>query len=162
MISKSTQKLLLGILIGLLVVSVYTVLGFMHAHMFIRLPGGYGIYQGDYGVALRSYNDPIKYYPAKFEVGPNIGGYRVYYNVIVGQIDNPPYDEKGIATFGGPFSEIRMGYFIIDLRTKMIYGGLSRSDWMKKLKPYGITEEPNLHTPSWLDKYFGWNMPADR
>ena len=162
MIRKSTQKLLLGILIGLLVVSVYTVLGFMHAHMFIRLPGGYGIYRGGGGVVLRVYDGPINRYPVRREVGPNLCGYRVYNNVIVGEIDQPREQIEGSTASSNPLVERRLGYFFIDQHSRKVVAGLSKKNWLMNLEKYGITEEPNLHTPSWLDKYFGWNKASDR
>ncbi|MHB1459802.1 MAG: hypothetical protein ACYC1M_00770 [Armatimonadota bacterium] len=58
-------------------------------------------------------------------------------------------------------SEMRPGYFIIDLHTKRIYGGLSKQAWMNKLKLYGVNKEPKLHKPTFLDGYLGWNKPVD-
>lgn len=55
--------------------------------------------------------------------------------------------------------ERRPGYFILDLRTKEVYGGLNKHNWILKLKSYGITEEPELYEPSWRDEKLRRNEP---
>lgn len=142
------------------------------------LPGGYRCQTYRFsgcppvlqGVVIEYHRGDIALYMEKYnlvayKVGPNVNGYRVYPNVIVGHVtpnkaimkpeEDTPF-KLNLEIF-----ERRLGYFIIDQHTKIIYGGLSKNDWMKKLKTYGITEEPKLHKPAWIDKYTGWNKPTE-
>ena len=136
------------------------VLNYNEAHMYVQLPEGYEMYRIPYGVVIENKRDPVKFYPEKFKIGPNVGGYHVYENLFVGLIIVHPRDKEGQATLSWRFNERRLGHFIVDLHTRKVYGGLNTQDWMRKLKIYGITEEPKLHKPSWLDEYTGWNRPS--
>ncbi len=150
--------------------------GYLHEHYVIELPGGYrcrnnnfsGVTPALMGVIIELYQDQasvINYDQLKLKVGPNVNGYCVYSNTIVGIVtmrrnkDISAYD--AIHNFTIQISEMRPGYFIIDLHTKRIFGGLSKRDWLAKLKTYGITTEPALHKPHWMDEYRGWNKPVD-
>lgn len=148
-------------------------------HYGFDLPGGYRCRTTSYsgrpstlrGVVIEYKNRDFasyieKYHIKKFIIGPIVSGYHVYTNTIVGQITRKVSAKQVVDDITHGFSfemhEMRPGYFIIEQRTKRVYGGLSKSDWMKKLKTFGITEEPMLHKPAWLDGYFGWNKPSDR
>ena len=95
-------------------------------------------------------------------VGPNVDGYRVYDRVIVGHVEsirsrNPNYnpDYKYHASDAD-----KPGYFIIDVTIDEIYNGLSKREWLEKLRGFGIRAEPRLFKPSVFDEFRGRNKPA--
>ncbi len=139
-------------------------------HMYIHLPQNYVLYQVEasgtqFGARIENKDEQFHVDPdngLRRMVGPNIGGYHVYSKIITGQI--VPHRNDDI--YGQPpeprigyFSDRRLGYFIIDLHTKKVLGGLNKRDWRKKLRTYGITTEPVLFKPSWRDADLGRNKP---
>ncbi|MHB1460619.1 MAG: hypothetical protein ACYC1M_04980 [Armatimonadota bacterium] len=140
--------------------------GFRNAHMQIHLPGNYVLYQAEgggvrYGCVIenRHLSAGLQSY-----IGPNIGEYRVYARAITGLITPHHNDddfERHIPSRSTEDRERRLGYFVIDLRTNKVYGGLNEQDWMAKLSKYGISNEPVLHKPSWRDEMLGRNKPSD-
>ncbi len=133
----------------------------LDAHIYIELPEDYVIFETDSGAILRYKPEIVEANvkdPEIRTIGPKVGGYRVYHQVIVGLI-TPRMREQEYLNYGRSNNEDRMGYFIVDLHTKSVYGSLSKRDWMAKLKTYGITTEPELFDPSWRDEKLGRNKP---
>ncbi len=134
----------------------------LSVRIFIDFPGGYTLYNNDYGLTMtyglkpQNRDSDTKNWPYIMRIGPNIGGYHVYSNVVVGIITSYEREDDYIRVgFSDIGCERRKGYFIMDIIHKKVYGGLSKRDWLEKLKTYGITTEPALHEPHWLDEYFG-------
>ncbi len=136
----------------------FLTIGFLNAHIHIRLPGDYIIWNTEAGNVmqnqLKSSNDDTL---EVITIGPDVTGYRVYHAAIVGLLsEDPSYALEHPNLYKSLLSN---GYFIINLRTMKVYGGLSKSDWLKKLRAFGITAEPKLFEPSWLDERLGRNKP---
>jgi hypothetical protein len=92
------------------------------------------------------------------QVGPDVDGYRVYRDIIVGHT----IKGKTRNAYGDqlPAMEPRpAGYFIIDTRIDRVYDGLSRHEWLKRLGVFGVACEPTLYKPSIYDKILGRNKP---
>ncbi|MHB1462766.1 MAG: hypothetical protein ACYC1M_15865 [Armatimonadota bacterium] len=159
------RRIVINICIVIVLIVIYeiamTAVNYLDVHMYINLPGGYDMWRSRYGVVMENKKDPLKFWHEKNKIGPNVGGYRVYPKVIVGQVTIHPNDHEGYATLSWDHNERRPGYFIVDLHTRKVYDGLSKQAWLAKLKSYSITDEPKLHKPHWLDEYTGWNKPVD-
>lgn len=98
------------------------------------------------------------------QAGPNVDGYRVYQGVIVGHVTKPEHHQELNPLCYKRENETMWdasitGYFIIDTRADITYNGLSKSDWIKKLRKIGINSEPKLYKPSIYDKILGRNKP---
>lgn len=124
-----------------------------------NLPGGFRLMQHFDEVWIQN----MKWKPddKTYIVGPGVSGYRVYTTVITGCITPNPNDQEFAAKYSNQ-SSIRvrtLGYFIIDVQTKKSYAGLNKPEWMRKLNTYGITKEPEIYTPNWLDEKRGRNKP---
>jgi hypothetical protein len=80
-------------------------------------------------------------------VGPNVDGYRVYRNIITGHVSKPKREDSEES---GSVSEKcgRTGYFIIDTQANRIQRGLSRNEWRRQLRKYGLHSEPRLLRPT--------------
>lgn len=59
----------------------------------------------------------------------------------------------------GTDSYLEDGIFIVDYRKRKFSGGLNKQHWLTKLKPYGITREPELFAPDFRDEKRGRNKP---
>lgn len=94
------------------------------------------------------------------KAGPNVDGYRVYRQIITGHVSNGRYTNA----FGDPIPKPRplphTGYFIIDVRIDRAYDGLSKEEWLKKLRSFGVTSEPKLFKPSIYDELLRRNRPT--
>ncbi|MHB1462319.1 MAG: hypothetical protein ACYC1M_13625 [Armatimonadota bacterium] len=126
---------------------------------YIYLPGKFVIWNSDYGAIIYNKGYNMMCEGTMRHIGPNVGGYHVYTNVIVGQITPHPRDDEYSTMINQTGNERRPGYFIIDLHDKRVYGGMRKQDWLVQLKTYGITEEPKLSKPSGLDEFLGRNRP---
>ncbi|MHB1461258.1 MAG: hypothetical protein ACYC1M_08265 [Armatimonadota bacterium] len=141
--------------------AAWSFIGWQNSHYYVKLPGGYECYYTSVFSSVIIHNTKGSLYlQEKQAIGPAVGRYHAFNNVIVGQITPLRFKPPEGIDYG--LYEMRPGYFIIDVRTKKVYGGLNMHDWMQKLKAYGITETPKLHKPSWLDMYFGQNKPDER
>ncbi len=152
--------------IGIVVLSVafviwlvyFLAIGFLNAHIYIKLPGDYVIWNTEAGNVMQNQlkapnDDTLEI----ITIGPDVKGYRVYHTAIVGLLsEDPSYSLEHPNLYK---SLLANGYFIINLHTKKVYGGLSKPDWLKKLRMYGITTEPKLYDPSWRDERLGRNKP---
>ncbi len=122
--------------------------------------GKYDLYTSPVGVIIEREVFDAKFHIEKSHIGPNVIGYRVYPNVTVGKISKYKKNDRfPIEIFSSRSYERRLGYFILDLHTTKVYCGLSKQDWIKKLKEYNINDEPKLYKPSFLDDYLGRNKP---
>lgn len=104
-------------------------------------------------------------------ISPNIDGYKVFENIIVGHVSREEHINPEEAAFCKP------GYFIVDIsngsvqqefdlqnyvynngtyhyQNPRVQQGLSEKQWMDSLRKYGITEKPRLHKPSRYDGIF--------
>jgi hypothetical protein len=95
------------------------------------------------------------------QAGPNVDGYHVFAQIIAGHV-SPPIR---VTSYGDPIrladNEIQpVGYFVIDVRHNTIRSGLSKEEWTRVLKSYGINHEPELYKPSIYDKILGRNRPG--
>lgn len=70
-------------------------------------------------------------------VAPHIDGYAVNAEFIIGHVKKSKY----------PCDDSVPGYFIVDLETGNVKQGLSKEDWLSKLKKYGIKSAPTLKVP---------------
>ena len=94
------------------------------------------------------------------EVGPDVDGYRVYRRVIVGHVARTWEGEKRPAWLRQ--DDVRMpGYFIIDLRRDTLRKGLSKQEWLEKLRNYGVKREPEFFKPSWYDEVLRRNRVCE-
>ncbi len=123
------------------------------------LPGGFRLMQHFDEVWIQ--NMDFKTVPpfGRFAVGPNVVGYRVFPNVITGKVSTHPEYEDEKNKFPLTNRELRPGYFIIDVNTKTVIGGLSKPDWLRKLGSFGTNQEPELYVPTWRDEKMGRNKP---
>lgn len=134
--------------------------------MYLTLPGGYAIWDTENGPILRYYPKVLpsdaQGWPHITTFGPKVDGYHVYRKIITGKITpyltNAEYAREHMGDDSNS-DEMRKGYFIIDLHTNKEYGGLSKPNWLAKLKSYGITREPILYVPSWRDRPEGRTRP---
>lgn len=93
-------------------------------------------------------------------VGPDVDGYRVYQRVIVGHVAKTWEGEKRPAWLRQ--DDVRIpGYFIIDLRRDTLQKGLSKQEWLEKLRSYGIKREPELFKPAWYDEILRRNRVCE-
>jgi len=124
----------------------------MQYHGTVALGRGYKYFYTDSGVYLDS--------ERAAGIGPDVDGYRVYRRIIAGHVakerDRNSYGDR-IPTLGNS----KPGYFMINLRNNSIYDGLSRQEWLNKLRGFGITSEPHLYRPSIYDELLGRNKPAE-
>lgn len=100
------------------------------------------------------------FYDSMPEAGPSVDGYRVYRKAIIGHTARPRIK----TSYGDPIRILNphpVGYFIIDARTDIVYEGLSKREWLKKLRGYGIVREPRLYRPSAFDEILRRNRPTD-
>lgn len=140
---------------------------FRNKHTHIYLPGGYELYSlhgirmswrpSSEELKLVANNSDIEF-PDKRTIGPNIDGYRAYKNVITGHI-RPFIGEPTQEIEFSPSVEKRTGYFIVEIDTKKVYGGLGKRDWIRMLKTYGIDKEPALRRFSWRDQNSRLTIP---
>ena len=131
----------------------------MRYHGTTPLIGGYRYFYSDNGVIidLSTANEARSLKAA--DVGPDVDGYRVYPHLIVGHAvkeKDKNYWGDRIPTCGNS----KPGYFIIDMRNDSVYDGLSKQDWLKKLRTLGINSRPHLYKPSIYDGILGRNKPA--
>jgi hypothetical protein len=94
-------------------------------------------------------------------VGPDVDGYRVYKNTIVGHVVKEVYPFEWGDQYGPPREQRPAGYFIIDVRNDIVYAGLTKQQWLDKLREFGVTSEPKLFKPSVFDKLLRRNRPSD-
>lgn len=127
----------------------------MNAQMYMHLPGGYTLTSMDDGDILKYDGNEN---PLIQTVGPSIDGYKVYRSVLIGHITANP---KLQFEYVDAFTYQNSGYFTIDLKTRKFSGGLTKQNWLSKLKSYGITTEPELYKPSWHDERLGRTKPQD-
>lgn len=133
----------------------------MEARVYLSLPGGYVLWKTENGAIIRYNPKTIANYeqgwPDTVSIGPKVDGYHVYSSIITGKVTlYSPDIEFGAALVK---QAIGKGYFIIDLHTKKVYGGLSKSNWMSKLRLYSIHKEPELYASSWRDGRLGRTRP---
>ena len=154
--------------IGFVVVLVFAVmLGFvgcmikfnMTNRYGFNLPGGFRLMQHFDEVWIQ--NMEFKTVPAfgRFAVGPNVVGYRVFSNVTTGKVSPHPKYQDEQNKFPFTNRELRPGYFIIEVNTKTVIGGLTKDDWLRKLYTFGIIQEPELYVPTWRDEKMGKTKP---
>ena len=93
-------------------------------------------------------------------VGPDVDGYHVYKKIIVGHVAKEVYPNEW-GEYGPPRKQRPVGYFIIDVRNDMVYAGLTKQQWLDKLREFGVTSEPKLFKPSVFDKLLRRNRPSD-
>ncbi len=100
-----------------------------------RLPSGdYSIaLTKDYSIVRRTAGNVALFNATGMRiVGPQIDGYRVYSEAIVGLICQYPDSPSA------------NGYFILDLKTGRVTEGLKQDDWVSLLGRYGIQSRPVL------------------
>lgn len=102
--------------------------------------------------------DRGEYFPT---VGPDVDGYRVYEHIITGHVIKEVYPYEWGDEGGPPREQRPVGYFIIHVRDDMVYDGLTRQEWLEKLRQFGVTSEPKLFKPSIFDKLLRRNRPSD-
>lgn len=90
------------------------------------------------------------------QVGPNVDGYYVYPELIIGHVSKSREKVYVMQNLGDSY---KLGYFIIDLRNDRRYNGLSRKVWIERLRKFGVNHEPRLFKPSRFDEYLGRNKP---
>lgn len=95
------------------------------------------------------------------KVGPDVDGYHVYKKIIVGHVVKEVYPYEWGDEYGPPREQRPVGYFIIDVRNDIVYAGLTKQQWLDKLRKFGVTSEPKLFKPSVFDKLLRRNRPSD-
>ncbi len=124
-----------------------------------NLPGGFRLMQHFDEVWIQ--NMDFKTVPpfGRFAVGPNVVGYRVFSNAIIGKVSPHPKYRDEQNKFPLTNRELRPGYFIVDVNTKTVIGGLTKDDWLRKLYTFRIIQEPELYVPTSRDEKMGRNKP---
>lgn len=92
------------------------------------------------------------------QAGPDVDGYRVYRDAIVGHVSRARVRNS----YGDPLPKREPrpeGYFIIDVRIDRVHDGLSKQEWLSKLRAFGLRREPVLHRPSIFDGILRRNRP---
>ena len=88
--------------------------------------------------------------------GPGVDGYHVYSRIIAGHVSK---ESKNAVCISGPKPPV-FGYFIIDKQSDIIYDGLIKREWLKKLREFDVMTEPVLFKPSIYDGLLGRNEPS--
>jgi len=163
--SKRTIWIVAIVLCGMLLVPCalgYWVL--VVVQELVPLPNGYALWYMDeeYEVVIDLDNEGTARINKRFNkdenfvmprtIGPEVDGYRVYPELVVGHVSVPPI---GI----DDYPQQTPGYFIIDTKADKLYAGLSKDIWLEHLRKFGIDHEPKLIKPSVTDVYFGRNNP---
>lgn len=94
------------------------------------------------------------------KAGPSVDAYHVYSRIIAGHV--APARRKN--SFGDPIHWPQggpPGYFVIDKQEDIIYPGLGKREWLRKLRGFGVRGEPTLYAPSIHDTILGRNRPDD-
>lgn len=154
----------------LIILQAALVLGFLYllvsSRAVISLPNGYRIVgvRGNVFIDLPWHQQERVYKETGIigtrRIGPRVDGYRVFPDIVAGHVSAPKRSE---ADYGyQPISSEHeiAGYFILNTEMHVTYLGLSRHDWLEKLREFQITEEPRLFRPSVFDKWLGRNRPG--
>ena len=106
----------------------------------IRLPHGYGLTQIHGGTVLIEGPDH------RLVVGPNVDGYSVLGDSVVGHVS--------LAQYQPDREDSRPGYFILNTKTHELKQALEKEAWVDTLRASGIREEPRLSQPSRFDQNY--------
>ena len=79
-------------------------------------------------------------------VGPDVDGFRVYGNVIVGHVRDRSSENSSA-----------FGYFVIDVKHDRMYKDMDKQRWISVLHRFGLNSEPRLFKPGILDEVLGRN-----
>ena len=81
----------------------------------------------------------IAYKDLEVTIGPHIDGYYVHEDYVVGHVTQPVVETVVV-------EQSKLGYFILNTRTREFTEGMSKEEWLEMSVSYGIDAEPELKT----------------
>ncbi len=107
----------------------------------VALPNGYQIIRGKTSEPMI-----IKKGGRTVVPGP-VASYTVIRDVVVGQVQATPADQKPPASGDKPSAGDKTGYFVLNTRTGEVGKNLSESEYNERLKALNIPPAPELSPP---------------
>jgi hypothetical protein len=119
----------------LLTVAAFTACG---GDFETQLPGNYSLFRmnpDEVIIARHTEGGSIK-----FVVGPRVSGYRVFSDIVVGEVVLPDWVVLR--------KESTPGYFVLDTTTHEVMQGMDKATWQQELRRMGLPDDPALPQPS--------------
>ena len=136
--AKRIRTACFGVLLALLSVAGCAA---SRSDFVVALPNGYQIIRGKTSEPMI-----IKKGGRTVVPGP-VASYTVIRDVVVGQVQATPADQKPPASGDKPSAGDKTGYFVLNTRTGEVGKNLSESEYNERLKALNIPPAPELSPP---------------